>query len=88
MLLQAIPCHHDSVAASSTESAKALRCWRGGGALPCVPPPQYPIQKITEIYNKFTEMYKNVTELEISSWNVLSLLRSEVVYIGTGHILP
>ncbi len=48
----------------------------------------YPIQKITEIYNKVTEMYKKVTELEISSWNVLSLLRSEVAYIGTGHILP
>jgi hypothetical protein len=48
----------------------------------------YPIQKITEIYNKITEMYKKVTELEISSWNVLSLLRSEVAYIGTEPILP
>ncbi len=50
----------------------------------------YPIQKITEIYNKITEMYKKVTELEleISSWNVLFLLRSEVAYIGTGPILP
>jgi hypothetical protein len=41
----------------------------------------YPIQKVTE-------MYKKVTELEISSWNVLSLLRSEVAYIGTEPILP
>ncbi len=49
---------------------------------------QYPIQKITEIYNKVTEMYKKVTELEIASWNVLFLLRSEVAYIGTGPILP
>jgi hypothetical protein len=48
----------------------------------------YPIQKITEIYNKITEMYKKVTELEISCWNVLFLLRSEVLYIGTGPILP
>jgi hypothetical protein len=48
----------------------------------------YPIQKVTEIYNKVTEMYKKVTELEISSWNVLSLLRSEVAYIGTEPILP
>ncbi len=47
----------------------------------------YPIQKITEIYNKITEMYKKVAELEISSWNVLFLLRSEVAYIGTGPIL-
>jgi hypothetical protein len=49
---------------------------------------KYPIQKITEIYNKVTEMYKKVTELEISSWNVLSLLRSEVAYIRTEPILP
>ena len=49
---------------------------------------KYPIQKVTEIYNKVTEMYKKVTELEISSWNVLSLLRSEVAYIGTEPILP
>ncbi len=48
---------------------------------------RHPIQKITEIYNKVTEMYNKVTELEISSWNVLSLLRSEVAYIGTGHII-
>jgi hypothetical protein len=48
---------------------------------------QYPIQRVTEIYNKVTEIYKKVTELEISSWNVPSLLRSEVAYIGTGHIL-
>jgi hypothetical protein len=48
----------------------------------------YPIQKITEIFNKITEMYKKVTELEISSWNVLSLLRSEVAYIRTEPILP
>jgi hypothetical protein len=48
----------------------------------------YPMQKVTEIYNKVTEMYKKVTELEISSWNVLSLLRSEVAYIGTEPILP
>jgi hypothetical protein len=48
----------------------------------------YPIQKITEIYNKITEMYKKITELEISSWNVLSLLRSEVAFIGTEPILP
>ncbi len=41
----------------------------------------YPIQKVTEIYNKVTEIYKKVTELEIS------MLRSEVAYIGTGHIL-
>ncbi len=77
----------------------------GAGALvqqgmnpPLSPPPPsplprvtvYPIQKITEIYNKVTEMYKpeKVTELEISSWNVLFLLRSEVAYIGTGPILP
>jgi hypothetical protein len=48
----------------------------------------YPIQKVTEIYKKVTEPYNFVTELENSSWNVLSLLRSEVAYIGTGHILP
>jgi hypothetical protein len=47
-----------------------------------------PIQKITEIYNKITEMYKKVTELEISSWNVLSLLLSEIANIGTEPILP
>jgi hypothetical protein len=50
-------------------------------------PSGYPIQKVTEIHNKVTEIYKKVTELEIWSWNVLSLLRSEVAYIGTGHIL-
>ncbi len=55
---------------------------------PCPDKYIYPIQKITEIYNKITEMYKKVTELEISSWNVLSLLRSEVAYIGTEPILP
>jgi hypothetical protein len=49
---------------------------------------EYPIQKVTEIYHKVTEMYKKDTELEISSWNVLSLLRSEVAYIGTEPILP
>jgi hypothetical protein len=48
----------------------------------------YPIQKVTGIYKKVTEAYKKVTEIEISSWNVLSLLRSEVAYIGTGHVLP
>ncbi len=48
----------------------------------------YPIQKVSEIYNKVTEMYNKVSELEILSWNVLSLLRSEVAYIGTGPILP
>jgi hypothetical protein len=47
----------------------------------------YPIQKVTEIYNKITEMYNFVAELENLSWNVLSLLRSEVAYIRTGHIL-
>jgi hypothetical protein len=52
------------------------------------PHPGYPIQKVTEIYNKVTELYNKVTLLENSSWNVLSLLRSEVAYIGTGHILP
>ncbi len=49
---------------------------------------QYPIQKVTEIYDKVTEMYNKFSEHAISSWNVLSLLRSEVAYIGTGHILP
>jgi hypothetical protein len=48
----------------------------------------YPIQKVTEIYKKVTETYNFVTELENSSWNILCLLRSEVAYIGTGHILP
>ncbi len=48
----------------------------------------YPIQKVTKIYNKATEMYNKVSEHAISSWNVLSLLQSEVAYIGTGHILP
>jgi hypothetical protein len=51
-------------------------------------PSAYPIQKVTEIYNKVTEMYKKVIELDISSWNVLFLLRSEVAYIGTDPILP
>ncbi len=49
---------------------------------------EYPIQKITEIYKKVTEMYQKVTELDISCWNVLFRLRSEVAYIGTGPILP
>ncbi len=48
----------------------------------------YPIQKISEIYNEISEMYNKISELKISSWNVLSLLRSEVAYIGTGPILP
>jgi hypothetical protein len=48
----------------------------------------YPVQKISEIYNKISEMYNKISELKISSWNVLSLLRSEVAYIGTGPILP
>jgi hypothetical protein len=48
----------------------------------------HPIQKVSEIYNIVTQMYDKVSELEISSWNVLSLLRSEVAYIGTGSILP
>ncbi len=48
----------------------------------------YPIQKVSEIYNKVTEMRNQVSELAISSWNVLSLLRSEVAYIGTEPILP
>jgi hypothetical protein len=47
--------------------------------------PEYPVQKVTEIYKKVTKAYKKVTELVNSSWNVLSLLRSEVQYIGTGH---
>jgi hypothetical protein len=37
---------------------------------------RYPIQKVTEIYKKDTLAYKKVTELEDSSWNVLSLLWS------------
>ena len=49
---------------------------------------EYPIQKTTEICNKNTEMYKKNTELEISCWNVLFRLRSEVAYIGSGPILP
>ncbi len=49
---------------------------------------EYPIQKVTEIYKKVIEVYNKVTELENSSWNVLCLLRSEVAYNGTGHILP
>ncbi len=49
---------------------------------------KYPIQKVTEIYKKVTEPYNYLTELENSSWNILYLLRSEVAYIGTGHILP
>jgi hypothetical protein len=49
---------------------------------------RYPIQKVTEIYKKVISVYYKVTELENSSWNVLSLLRSKVLYIGTGHILP
>jgi hypothetical protein len=52
---------------------------------------RYPIQKITEIYNKIPELHSPVTELENLSWNVGCLLRSEVAYIGTGptgHILP
>ncbi len=48
----------------------------------------YPMQKVTEIYNRVSEPYNFVTELEISSWNILYLLRSEVSYIGTGHVLP
>jgi hypothetical protein len=48
----------------------------------------YPIQKVTEIYNKVTEVYNKGTELENLSWNVLSLLLSELPYIGMGHILP
>ncbi len=48
----------------------------------------YPIQIVTEIYKKVTEPSSFVSELENSSWNVLCLLRSEVAYIGTGHILP
>ncbi len=52
------------------------------------PGPLFATQKVTEIYNKVTEMYKKVTELKISSWNVLSLLRSEIAYIGTEAILP
>ncbi len=60
----------------------------GGTAGPCWLDALYPIQKLTEIYNKITEMYKKVAELEILSWNVLFLLRSEVAYIGTGPILP
>ncbi len=47
----------------------------------------YHIQKVTEIYNKVTEPYNFVSELENSSWNIVCLLRSEVAYIGTGHIL-
>ncbi len=48
----------------------------------------YPIQEVTESYNKVTELYNKVTELENSSWNILCLFWSEVAYIGTGHILP
>jgi hypothetical protein len=48
----------------------------------------YPIQKVTKIFKKVTKPYNFVTELEISSSNVLSLLPSEVAYIETGHILP
>jgi hypothetical protein len=50
--------------------------------------PLYPIQKITEDYNKVTELYNVLTELENSSWNILCLLRPEVAYNGTRHILP
>ncbi len=38
---------------------------------------RYPIQKVTEIYNKVTEPYNILTELENSIWNVLCLLLSE-----------
>ncbi len=64
------------------------RCQWSSGELPslgvwCL----YPIQKVSEIYNKVTEMYNKVSELEISSWNVLFLLGFEVAYIGTEPIL-
>ncbi len=65
-----------------------VRCWSSSSSWPFSTKHSYPIQKVTEIYNKVTELYNKVTELENSSWNVLSLLRSEVPYIGTGHILP
>ena len=39
-------------------------------------------------FHKNTELYKKNTELEISCWNVLFRLRSEVAYIGSGPILP
>ncbi len=39
-------------------------------------------------FHKNTELYKKNTELEISYWNVLFRLRSEVAYIGSGPILP
>ncbi len=45
----------------------------------------------TENYRDLQNSYRDVqkvTELEISSWNILCLLRSEVAHIGTGHILP
>jgi hypothetical protein len=71
----------EGLAASIIEARLHMYLARSKG-----PDCQYPIQKITEIYNKITEMYKKVTKLEISSWNVLFLLRSEVAYIGTGHI--
>jgi hypothetical protein len=48
----------------------------------------YLIQKVTEIYNKVTKLYNFLTKFKNSSWNILCLLRSEVAYIGTGHILP
>jgi hypothetical protein len=89
--------------AQSTNHRQVCGCWRyslPGTWLEAKqgdrsPDAKYPIQKVTEIYKKVTEAYKKVTEaykkvteLVNSSWNVLSLLRSEVAYIGTGHILP
>jgi hypothetical protein len=48
---------------------------------------QYPVQTVTEIYNKNTVAYNFVSKLENFSWNVLCLLLSEVAYFGTGHSL-
>ncbi len=58
-------------------------CWVGAVVLQI-----YPIQKVTEIYNKVTEPYNIVSELENSCCNILCLLWSKVAYIGMGHILP
>ncbi len=82
-----VRCHEPTGPAAVTEAQRLEQAQPPGqpnAAIICT----YPIQKNTEIYNKNTEMYNKNTELEISSWNVLDLLRSEVAYIGSEPILP
>ncbi len=49
---------------------------------------RYPIQKVTEIYKKFTKPYNFVTELENSSWNIEHSMSAPVRSVPRNRTYP